>query len=283
MLAFEKLGVVKRPVRSNTSVGLFSAYDGNVIGGMMVGTGMALSGACPGTVLVQLAQGISPATSTAVGAVLGAGVYVRFAHLIKEESPSQGQGPKATSPDKTISDVSHIPEAVVYPLLGAAIFGILYLTNAKEGAFPTTPVAGGLLIGLAQAASLLVTSTPLGVSTAYEHISRYILRALGNEKAGKLSWPPKPIIFSLGIVASSALLVNQGFPTHVRGADASISAWQAFIGGSVMAFGARLGGGCTSGHGLSGLSALSFSSLVTVAAMFGAGILTRSVINVFAC
>jgi len=42
-----------------------------------------------------------------------------------------------------------------------------------------------------------------------------------------------------------------------------------------MTFGARLGGGCTSGHGLSGLSAMSFSSLLTVGAMFGAGILTQ--------
>lgn len=44
-----------------------------------------------------------------------------------------------------------------------------------------------------------------------------------------------------------------------------------FIGGFVMLFGARLGGGCTSGHGLSGVGVLALVSFVAVAAMFAGG------------
>jgi hypothetical protein len=65
MLVLDKLNVVERPVKSNTTLGIYSRYDGNLAGGALVGIGMALSGACPGTVLVQLAQGIPSANLTA--------------------------------------------------------------------------------------------------------------------------------------------------------------------------------------------------------------------------
>lgn len=44
------------------------------------------------------------------------------------------------------------------------------------------------------------------------------------------------------------------------------------IGGIFISFGGRLAGGCASGHGISGLGKLGFSSLITVAAIFGGGI-----------
>jgi uncharacterized membrane protein YedE/YeeE len=48
----------------------------------------------------------------------------------------------------------------------------------------------------------------------------------------------------------------------------------AFVGGAVMLFGARLAGGCTSGHGISGGLQLATSSWVFLAAMFAGGITT---------
>lgn len=48
----------------------------------------------------------------------------------------------------------------------------------------------------------------------------------------------------------------------------------AFAGGALMAFGARLAGGCTSGHGISGTLQLSLASWLTVAGMFVGGIAT---------
>ena len=47
-----------------------------------------------------------------------------------------------------------------------------------------------------------------------------------------------------------------------------------FSGGVLMAFGARLAGGCTSGHGISGTLQLNAGSWLTVACMFGSGIAT---------
>jgi len=48
----------------------------------------------------------------------------------------------------------------------------------------------------------------------------------------------------------------------------------AFVGGAVLLFGARLAGGCTSGHGISGGLQLALSSWVFIAAMFVSGIAT---------
>jgi uncharacterized membrane protein YedE/YeeE len=272
MLFLEKLNIVQRPVRSNSTLG-WSSYDANIAGGALVGVGMALSGACPGTVLVQLAQGIPSANATALGALLGAGIYVQTQHRLRSMSRPQGAAEPSIR-KSTISEVLGIPEAVLYPLFGLAIVSVLRFTGAKAGNAIVAPIVGGLLIGSAQAFSLLLTSSPLGVSAAYEHLSRHILQALSG-KLGKPSLPSKPIIFSLGVIAGSFALLQQKPDTSFAVADAGIPAWQAFVGGTVLAFGARLGGGCTSGHGLSGLSAMSFSSLVTVACMFGAGILTR--------
>jgi uncharacterized membrane protein YedE/YeeE len=272
MLLLEKLNIVKRPVKSNSSLG-WSSYDANIAGGTLVGVGMALSGACPGTVLVQLAQGIPSANASALGALLGAGTYVQTEHRLKRMSRRHGDA-EPSARKLTIAEALRIPEAVLYPLFGLAIMAVLRFTGATVGSSIVLPIVGGLLIGSAQALSLLLTSSPLGVSTAYEHLSRHILQALSGN-LGKPSPPSKPIIFSLGVIAGSFVLLQQKPGTSLAMADAAIPAWQASIGGTALAFGARLGGGCTSGHGLSGLSAMSFSSLVTVACMFSAGILTR--------
>ena len=49
-----------------------------------------------------------------------------------------------------------------------------------------------------------------------------------------------------------------------------------FAGGFVLLLGARIAGGCTSGHGISGMAQLAVGSTVAVAAMFAGGILTAA-------
>jgi uncharacterized membrane protein YedE/YeeE len=48
----------------------------------------------------------------------------------------------------------------------------------------------------------------------------------------------------------------------------------AFVGGALMAFGARLAGGCTSGHGISGALQLSVGSWIALMCFFASGIAT---------
>lgn len=53
----------------------------------------------------------------------------------------------------------------------------------------------------------------------------------------------------------------------------------AFIGGFLILFGARLAGGCTSGHIISGITQLALSGIVFAAAVFGAGIITAKLMQ----
>ena len=149
--------------------------------------------------------------------------------------------------------------------------------------------AGGLLL----AGVLLfavATQKPLGVSTQYVVAVGGIAEAVapgstaGNAyltktgiKLGYAEW------LVLGIPLG-ALLVAAG--TRRWRHAAVPAAWAArfgtsrtrrfaaaFLGGAVMLFGARLAGGCTSGHILSGVSQLAISSLLFFVAAFGSAVL----------
>ena len=53
----------------------------------------------------------------------------------------------------------------------------------------------------------------------------------------------------------------------------------AFSGGFILLLGARIAGGCTSGHGVSGMAQLAVGSTIAVAAMFAGGILTAAALR----
>ncbi|KAK5107695.1 hypothetical protein LTR62_000889 [Meristemomyces frigidus] len=271
MLAFDRTGLVQRPVRPNSPLGSHWLYGGNLLGGIMVGLGMNLTGACPGTVLVQLAQGIQSAWPAAVGALLGGVAYNHVSPMLLPHLRPQSMH----TVKRTIPQAAHLPESMTYALLGTSVLGLLAITHGWLHASGPFSSVGGLAIGAAQAVSLLLTSGPVGVSTAYEDAGRYILQILHVDKTPKPSQVPKAIIFAAAMVAGSAAFGRMAISSSISPAGVYIPFWQALIGGFIMVFGARLGGGCTSGHGLSGMGALSVSSLVTVVGMFGAGILSR--------
>ncbi|KAK5290211.1 hypothetical protein LTR99_011112 [Exophiala xenobiotica] len=275
MLTFEALGIAKRSIRSNSTLNWFSAYDGNIVGGALVGVGMSLTGACPGTVIVQLAQGIPSSRATALGALLGGLFYAKFGRLLEaKHGPESGFSQPGA---QTIAGKLNLEPRTVFLAfeilsLVTIVLSTLALPGRSLAIVP--PVVGGLLIGVAQAVSILLTTSPLGVSTVYEQVGRYLWRASGFKDVSKPPTPPKAVIFALGVLSGSLAFAGRiqlTIPVDMIG----ISFIQALIGGLIMAFGARIAGGCTSGHGLSGLSSLSFSSLVTVVAMFGAGITTQ--------
>lgn len=56
-----------------------------------------------------------------------------------------------------------------------------------------------------------------------------------------------------------------------------LPAWQLFVGGLLVGYGARLSQGCTSGHGICGLASLSMPSLVAVGTFMGTAFLTANV------
>jgi uncharacterized protein len=62
------------------------------------------------------------------------------------------------------------------------------------------------------------------------------------------------------------------------GTSPGVRAVGAFLGGIVAMFGARMAGGCPSGHGMSGLMQLSVSGFIAMAGFFAAGVLVAHLV-----
>ena len=238
---------------------------------------MALTGACPGTVVVQVATGIESGLYVALGGVLAGIFFARFGSTLKKS-----ENTSATAEAHTIASKLHFDPTMTFlafEIMCTVILAVASFLTPRGSYAWLHPVAGGLLIGASQATSIMLTSSPLGVSGAYGQIGQYFWRTLGQkDHVATPPSPPSAILFALGILAGSATTARS-IPPVLSAAALDIPKLRAVTGGFLMVLGANSAGGCTSGHGISGLAALSFSSLVTVAAMFGGGIATAMVLR----
>ena len=303
---FHAANLVKLAPRCYSGVGLFAHYDGNIIGGTLLGAGMALAGSCPGTVLAQIGVSILSNGLPALGGAMLAGVlwtgYIRPWLYARSERLRKGAPPTATpcqenakEPSKTVHEAlgisRYVATAAFEGLLGAVVAGLTWMSvssrpSASAGGFESIawamrPAAGGLLIGLAQLVSLLLRKSAVGVSTAYEDAGEFVWWPFYSpESESESTGTRRPfsktssILFATGIVAGSrALAVLMPALVDVSGVP-EIPVWQSVLGGFLMVIGARVAGGCTSGHGITGMSLLSVSSFVTIGSALAAGVMT---------
>ena len=130
---------------------------------------------------------------------------------------------------------------------------------------PWASLAGGLLLGLASALFILVNGRILGISG--------ILGGLIRPREGDRAWR---IAFLLGMFAAPLLYAALAGPSVAR-IDAI---WGMVIAaGLLVGWGTRYGSGCTSGHGVCGLSRLSPRSLVATVAFIVAGMVTVFIVR----
>ena len=123
---------------------------------------------------------------------------------------------------------------------------------------PATALIGGAIIGVAVALFVVLNGRIAGVSG--------ILGGLMRPKAGDISWR---VAFVAGLVAAPLALlaalpeirVDASFPTLVAA-------------GLLVGAGTRYGGGCTSGHGVCGVSRSSPRSIAATVAFMAAGFAT---------
>lgn len=125
---------------------------------------------------------------------------------------------------------------------------------------PWAALAGGVLLGLASALFVLLNGRILGISG--------IVGGLLRPRAGDMGWR---LAFVLGMLVAPGLYWLAVGPTQPR-IDAN---WgMVVIAGLLVGVGTRYGSGCTSGHGVCGLSRMSPRSLVATLAFMGAGFVT---------
>jgi len=122
---------------------------------------------------------------------------------------------------------------------------------------PYPALLGGLLIGVSVVMLILLTGRVAGISG--------ILGGILNPQPNETLWR---ITFVLGLVAAPWLYIALFGPFDF---ESSRSTGALIVAGLLVGYGTRLGSGCTSGHGVCGLSRLSPRSLAATGVFMAAG------------
>ncbi len=125
---------------------------------------------------------------------------------------------------------------------------------------PWSSLAGGLVIGVATAMFLLFNGRIAGISG--------ILGGLLRPMAGDIGWR---MAFVLGLVGAPLVY---GLAASLPSVHVDADMTTLVVAGLLVGVGTRYGSGCTSGHGVCGLSRLSPRSMAATAAFMLAGFVT---------
>ena len=135
-------------------------------------------------------------------------------------------------------------------------------------AAPLAGLAGGLLIGLSAALMLLVSGRIAGISGIFARALH--LSDGGIPVAGAWSFVIGLPIGALLVAVASGASVPDFLPLPVLA-----------VAGVLVGFGARLGSGCTSGHGVCGMSRFSQRSIVATCVFMATGMITVAMMGAF--
>ncbi len=152
--------------------------------------------------------------------------------------------------------------------------------------------AGGIIIGLLVPMLYYFYNTALGVSTGYGNLVKIFLPArhlqwIKSKFPETYSWR---VYFIGGIILggfiSSVFSGNAGF-TAEMGSFTAIIGWPAlagavyfFTGGLLLGLGARMAGGCTSGHSIHGTANLHISSILATIMFLIGGFISANLIRI---
>lgn len=135
---------------------------------------------------------------------------------------------------------------------------------------------GGLLIGAGVSLLYLMTGWVGGMSTVFSSTWSYCSRLSFFQQARFVDTRAWRLVFAAGLVVGAAVWWFALGPQ--QGLHTSVPLWQLGVGGLLVGFGARLSNGCTSGHGICGLSSLQLPSLMAVLTFMATGFVTANAV-----
>jgi uncharacterized membrane protein YedE/YeeE len=146
----------------------------------------------------------------------------------------------------------------------------------------------GLCIGLITLTLLWTTNHRLGISTGFEDVCSLVLRVPYLRRAEILGGRRWRLPFLVGLLMGgvlSAVLARGWSPIWELGLFDLVVGWGPvgklgwmFVGGLFIGFGTRLAGGCTSGHGIFGVSNFDKASIVSTLSFMTTGVLTTALL-----
>ena len=127
---------------------------------------------------------------------------------------------------------------------------------------PISALIGGIIIGLSVVLYFYATGRLAGISGIFENAITQTSQRVSNT------------LFLIGLVVGPLIIYNIILPNNPIAFEITHSYLLIIPGGFLVGFGTRLGGGCTSGHGICGIGRLSVNSMVATATFVAIGVLT---------
>lgn len=176
-------------------------------------------------------------------------------------------------------------------------YGTEDIVNAADydkGAW--SPYLVGALIGILTCMTFYFSGKAVGASSFYATLAGMIGNLIAEKHTKSLQYykenPPRvnwEFIFVLAAVGGAfvaawtggefeAIWLPQMWKDHFGAHSFWLRIGLCFVGGLLMAFGARLAGGCTSGHGISGTIQLNVASWIAVICFFVSGVIVANLL-----
>ena len=254
---------------------------GIVLGGLIFGTGMAILGYCPGTVMVSAGEGSLDAMVGILGGLAGGLVYTlilpAFSGIL---GPNIGTFSLFTALGSS--------PVIFYPVMilcGLAFIAAAFVIHRLDKSRDKSWIIAGAGIAILNAFVFYYADRPIGASTFFPYVADNIFGAVNNDYFKQISKPGNwEVLFLAGSFLSGIVisLLRKDFKIRMihdnweryKGNNYGKRAFWAFCGGFILIFGARMAGGCTSGHVISGGMQLAASSLLFALFVFAGLLLT---------
>ena len=127
---------------------------------------------------------------------------------------------------------------------------------------PVSSLIGGVIIGLSVVLYFYSTGRLAGISGIFENTITST-----SQKASNL-------LFLIGLVVGPVIIYYLIMPNKPIAFEITNSYLLIITGGFLVGFGTRLGGGCTSGHGICGIGRLSVTSMIATSIFVATGVIT---------
>ncbi|QGY43316.1 YeeE/YedE family protein [Maribellus comscasis] len=261
---------------------------GIILGGLIFGVGMAILGYCPGTLAISLGEGSADALAGVIGGLFGGLIYTVLLPSIQGIlGPDLGK--------ISVNSIAGGNSAAFYAatvVLGLIFIGIAFGVHKIEKRPEKNMkwLLAGILLALLNTIvfSKGVSNRPIGASTTFPYVADWLSGFTNNSYFEKIQVPGNwEVFFLLGALLSGLILslirgefkiqlIHENWVKYKNNSAVSRAIW-AFIGGFVLIFGARMAGGCTSGHVISGGMQLAISSLVFAVFVFAGLLITGRV------
>jgi uncharacterized protein len=139
---------------------------------------------------------------------------------------------------------------------------------------------GGALIGAGVALLFVCTGLVGGMSTVFSSTWSFVVQRPFFQQARFTDSRVWRLVYAAGLILGAFLWWY--FLSDRSPGSTEVPAWQLLVGGVLVGYGARLGNGCTSGHGICGLGSLQLPSLGAVLTFMATAFLVANLFGRFA-